>query len=432
MNDDPQNPQDHLRQQIVSMRALLALLSPFSAEARKMKAKVAEIEAEMERLTNAREAFARIYGPRGWPLFDHMSVDVMAEVVAMVPEEGDARLTQAHLDPDRLQFSGNRLKSARFRMWFDLYDRAVERAGAGDFLSCVPLTLMIIDGLVTKTTGKHAFSGGVDAPVFDTIASGPGGVADALRLQGQKRGGANDDEIANPLRHGILHGVDVNYGHAMVAAKAFATLHAVVNYCERQADEAERREKAREAQRVPGWGELTDSLRQSSQAKREVAEWKARPERTFRDDASDEETAEFGEKSPEAAAAAYLTALAKRNWGNLARATINYPRDEPIGPRAKDLRERFGGVTDLHWRILKIADVAPAVAEVDVRLWGAGDGQPWDHEGTIRLIQEDDNGAPIVHGLPGGTWKANNLFLGKLEATILLGLSARTPRRSRS
>lgn len=421
MTEEPEDPQEHMRRQMADMNALLTVLSPFNATARQQKAKLTKLQSETDALLADRDSFAERYAPLGWAVFDNISSSVMREVVDVDSDVGETRLVEYHLDPEMLRFRSQRLKCERYRPWLDLYERAIERAGAEDYLSCVPLILMIVDGLVTRSTGRHAFSGGTDAPVFDSIASGPGGVAGALSLMGVQRGRVNETELLLPYRHGIIHGADLNYGHAIVAAKAFSALHAAIDYCDRAADEAERRARAVEQQRVPSLREIGSQLIAQAEDKRVLEEWKPRPPISFEGGSGPDEAQEFEEGSPEAAAALYLGALTNRmNYGYIAKATVDFLK-RPIGKRAKYFRELLDGVTVDSWRILSVEDKAAAVSEVAVHVWGEPDERPWSYKGTIRLINQDADGKPVIHSHEGGQWQAIEFFITAMAATGALG-----------
>lgn len=420
MTKKPKNHQDYLREQLAGFRTLINLAAPFSSKARKAKADLEKIQAEIDDHSKAQEVFTERYAPDGWSLFAGMATPTMFELVDATEENGTAILTSYHLKPDTLHALRQRLKSENLRPWFDIYETAKERVEAEDFVSAVPLVLLIIDGIVTKLTGKHAFSGGTDAPVFDTLASGQGGIADLLRLLGQQRGSVTTKPLQAPYRHGILHGMDLNFGHAVVAAKAFNALHAVIDYCERKADEKVRVAEALEEQYVPPIRETLKGIADNAKTNKMIGAWSARPLKSFEDGAGQAELAVFGEGSPEAAAMAYLQALSQGNYGRLAAHTVDFLK-RPNRERAKDFKTRLADVGTCEWRILQVKDEAPAVSEVQAHVWGTSEGRSWSYKGTIRLIHSGEDDKPAVYGAETGRWKAIEFFLAKLEPTVLLG-----------
>jgi len=186
----------------------------------------------------------RSISPLGWVNYDRISTEIVARVLELRIDEGEDALTSYHLHPDNLRFLGYRFSTSHYEPWAAIYERAVERAAAEDYLSAIPLILIVIDGICTTSTGKHPFSGGADAPVFDTQTSGPGGLPEGLALLGSTRRKLNVEGLTVPFRHGIVHGLNPNFGSAIVAAKAFNLLQALVDYFDRRRDEAQRLAKA--------------------------------------------------------------------------------------------------------------------------------------------------------------------------------------------
>lgn len=248
-----------------AMRPMLRIMGLFNNNLRRQMRGIEALLAGFERMKAERAEFAKRFGPRGWAIYDRLSVEIVHDVVIEANNElSDQTLINYHLDKDNLHFLGYRFKVSRLRAWHDIYFRAVERALAEDFLSSVPLVLMIIDGICTTTTGENPFGRGPDTPVFDSEVSGPGGLSAGLAVFGSTRGKLDTDPIDRPYRNGILHGVNPSYGNALVAAKAFNMLQAMVDYSDRRADEVARIAKAAKDQRQPSWSELAAKMQAMS------------------------------------------------------------------------------------------------------------------------------------------------------------------------
>lgn len=207
----PKPPGDFTLEQFEAMRPLARLMGIFKPEIRE---RFKEVESHVENVKTImanRDLFAQTFSPLGWVNYDRMSVVAVADALKVGVEEGEAVLTAYHLDPDSLRVLGYRFHTRHYEAWGEIYERAVERAGAEDFLSAVPLILIIIDGICTTTTAKHPFSGGADAPVFDTQTSGPGGLSEGLALLGSTRRKLDAAPISVPYRHGVVHGLRLMY-----------------------------------------------------------------------------------------------------------------------------------------------------------------------------------------------------------------------------
>ena len=414
MGDDakPKTPGDFTLEQAEAFRPLAKLMGLFNPKLREQFREVEHQMANIKTLLANRDHFARIYSPLGWANYDRMSTEVVATALGQSAEDGEATLTAFHLNPDTLTFFGYRFHTPAYEPWAPMYERAVERAAAADYLSAVPLILAIIDGICTTASGKHPFSGGADAPVFDSQTSGPGGLSEGLALLGSTRRKLDPSPITAPYRHGIVHGLNPNFGHPIVAAKAFNLLQATVDYFDRRKDEAQRLSKAAEEQKPVDLRDLGRSLLRNAEAKKQLDQWTARPtvQGVLANSGSSESLA-VG--TPEAAAAEYLSLLVTRNFGALAKLTVDYPQ-RPIAYRAGRIRDDMKDVTVAEWTIIGVEDTAAAMSNVTVELSGKMKGRAWTGEQTMRLMYADDENSAVVRGSPDGAWIAMPNFIADL------------------
>ncbi|MBL8645861.1 MAG: hypothetical protein JNL46_01310 [Sphingosinicella sp.] len=427
MTDDkrPLPTGEHAKKQFEQLRPLLGLAGLFGGKVGTQAKELKRQFAEVERIQADQAAFAARFGPRGWTIFDRLSVDaVRAAVLEKNDDAADRSLAAYHLDPDTLQFLGYRFHVSRFEAWQELYERAVERAAAEDFLSAVPLVLIVIDGICTTKTQKHPFSGGADAPVFDTETTRPGGLPSGLSILGSTRRRLDPAPIDSPYRHGIVHGLNPNFGNALVAAKAFNLLQTMVDYFDKRDNEAARLARASEEQRERSWSEIAETAASTKDMQRRIDAWAARP-------VSSGTIAEHGQPhsldagSPEEAAAQYLDAVVARNFSKIAQFMIDYPL-RPIAMRAGRHREELGELVVTDWRIIEVRDEAPAVSEVDVELQGTYQEGSWSGTQTIRVIFGDKKFETLVRGSPGGSWAVMPNFLNNLWGTAIGSLADRS------
>lgn len=425
-NDAPLPTGEHITRQYRQMRPLIGLLGLFSGNVRRQAKELERQFADVERMREDRQKFAARFGPRGWTIFDRLSVEAVRIAVAENDDcVADQGLVSHHLDADILLLLRYRFNAGRFEAWHDLYARAVERLIAEDYLSAVPLLLIIIDGICTTKTGKHPFSGGADAPIFDTETTGLGGLSDGLAILGATRRKLDTDIIDSPYRHGILHGLNPNFGNALVAAKTVNLLQTMVDYFDRREDEEARIAKAVNDQRQPSWSELVARVSMTQDTRRKIEAWHARPAVTGQSLAALGEPHSLEAGSPEEAAAIYLDAIAARNFGKLAQMTIDYPL-RSIGYRAGRHREELGDLKLTNWTIIGMRDEAPAISEIDVAMEGVLNDSPWSGTQVMRLIYNDDNFEVRVRDAPDGHWTVMPNFLPTLWGTAVGSFNAAT------
>ena len=425
--ENPLPSGEHVTRQYLQMRPLIGLLGLFKGDIRRQAKELEKQFADVERMKEDRQKFADRFGPRGWTIFDRLSVEAVRIAVAEKDDDvADQGLVSHHLDAENLSFLGYRFNTSRFEAWHDLYERAVERLLALDYLSAVPLLLIIIDGICTTKTSKHPFSGGADAPVFDTETTGPGGLSDGLAILGATRRKLDTDAIDSPYRHGILHGLNPNFGNALVAAKTVNLLQTMVDYFDRRADEEARIAKAVKDQRQHSWSELAATVSVTQDTKRRIEAWQARPAVAGQALVTLGELHGLEAGSPEAAAVTYLDAIVARNFGTLAQMTIDYPL-RSIGYRAGRHREELGDLKLTSWTITGMRDEAPAITEVDVAMEGILNDSPWSGTQVMRLVYNDEKFEVRVRGTPDGRWTVMPNFLPTLWGTAVGSLNAATP-----
>src|SRR5690606_18094932 len=177
----PKTPYDHLLAQLPAMRLIVKAVGSSSPQ---VEESWRQVESQLEALQAMKmdvALFSERYVPLGWANYDRMSSKVLTELAKCSVGPGERLLTQYHLDEQTLTVLGYRFHLPQFQPWAAIYERAIERCKAEDWLSAVPLILVIIDGICTTSSGKHPFSGGADAEVFDTQTSGTGGLGEALK-----------------------------------------------------------------------------------------------------------------------------------------------------------------------------------------------------------------------------------------------------------
>ncbi|WP_116970619.1 hypothetical protein [Blastomonas sp. UPD001] len=425
-DDSPLPTGEHITTQYQQMRPVIGFLSIFSSKIRSQAKEVEKQFADVKQMKDDLQKFAARFGPRGWTIFDRLSVEAVRTAVREKDDDlAEQGLVCHHLDPDILSFLGYRFNTSRFEAWHDLYVRAVERLLAQDFLSAVPLLLIIIDGICTTKTGKHPFSGGADAPVFDTETTGPGGLSDGLAILGATRRKLDTEAIVSPYRHGILHGLNPNFGNALVAAKTVNLLQTMVDYFDRREDEDARIAKAAKDQRKPSWSELAARVSATQATKRRIEAWKARPVVSGRLLAARGEPHKLEAGSPEAAAVTFLEAIANRNFGKIAQMTVDYPL-RSIRYRAGRHRKELGDLKLMSWSIIGVRDETPAISEVDVAVEGILNDSSWSGIQVMRLIFADEKFEPRVRDSHDGNWTVMPNFLPTLLGTAIGSLSGAT------
>lgn len=398
----PKTPYDHLLAQLPAIRLIVKAVGSSSP---RVEESWRQVESQLEALQAMKmdvALFSERYVPLGWANYDRMSSKVLTELAKCSVGPGERLLTQYHLDEQTLTVLGYRFHLPQFQPWAAIYERAIERCKAEDWLSAVPLILVIIDGICTTSSGKHPFSGGADAEVFDTQTSGTGGLGEALKVLGATRRKLNEDPIDAPFRHGVVHGLNPNYGYPIVAAKALNLLQATTDYFVSIKEEAQRLARAEEEQRPASFREIAAVMRRTADLKAALEAWQPRPERSSL--AIDETCAELIDDTlPEAVAAKYLQFLEKSNYGALAKLHVDYPQ-RSVAYRAGQLRQELKGIRVLHWSISRICDASASMTTVGVRVQVEIIGRREEVAGDLRMMYANPSFEPMVRSTAEGEW----------------------------
>jgi len=78
--------------------------------------------------------------------------------------------------------------------------------------------------------------------------------------------------------------------------------------------------------------------------------------------------------------------------------------DAPLIKRAGEIREQFQGKILTGFKLVKINDLAAAMTEISLELDIQYEKTRITKEIGVRIINEDQNGNPVIRGESGGNW----------------------------
>ena len=78
-----------------------------------------------------------------------------------------------------------------------------------------------------------------------------------------------------------------------------------------------------------------------------------------------------------------------------------------INARAGELRDYYRSIVLSNFKLEEVIDTAPCFAEIVALGSGTLNGIPFSGLGRFKLANLGNDGRPIVHGQPGGTWFVN-------------------------
>lgn len=395
----------HMRQQLNGFKQLLRL--PFLPMSRKqyaeLRTQIGELSAQVEELIDYRARFNRALSRDGWLANNSLPVPVMKQVVEAYETSGAEAATALLLDfykSDNLAGWVHRLKGVEELQVRSRFIRlALEDYRAERYHSVVPLLIMVMDGAVNDAAGKGLHSTAIDLEVWDSFTTADGAINDIKEIFQKSRKKTRAEPIKLPYRHGILHGMDLSFDNAVVAAKCWCFLFVVADWIASKKSEPQRREKFQEDTRIPAMAEILHTYRQNETRKRAVDEWKPREiAGDYLEDLNRKLTAEPG--TPEHAALQFLRLMRDQNYGHMAEMYAPTFVSDPKR-HAGDLRMQLGHLDVDSYSIDDIVDQGPAITEVYCSL-----NRPQNESLRygIRMVCQSASGEPSVRGLQEGKW----------------------------
>ena len=375
-----------------SVREALAGIAPSEIEG---------IRERMDHLSSLSDYFNEQFAELGWVMFEGMNADIAAKAVELAearkPDEAEQVLAD-FWTVGIIQFHITRLKrvdafAARWRLAVD----AESLYGEGHYHACTLLVLAALDGMVQETCARHL---GVNQnfsaektilEAWNSIAGHSTGLGKLKQVMLSPRKKTNLDLVMIPYRHGIVHGMDVNFNTKLVAAKAWAALFAVGEwaYLAQQGKLAEP-EPVETKSALQELREVSETLKEAQQLKAAMQAFKPR---TLWEEGLIPATGspdDYGPGTPERALVQFLVWWQASNYGKMAGAiTTKGNRAE----RPADLRAWFDGKTLQSFEITKVEDQAIARAVASVRLNVKESRHEWTTDVDVVMIKKLESGS---------------------------------------
>lgn len=380
-----------------------------------LESQVAEIDETLRDLSTLPDRFNDLFAARGWIAYELLKTDVMRQAVEL-GEGGDIDAAEQvladHFDADTIRWGIKFLWAAEaFRPRERLAELACIDYLEGRYHACIPVLLMIIDGFVNDVSrSKGFFAEGTELVAWDSIAAHSRGLQTLAELWGRSRKRTTTEPLTIPYRHGVLHGRDLAYDNKLVAAKLWAALFALRTWALAVRDA---RIEEPPPKPEPSLRESLEQYRRIQEEKARIESWRPRSEEELSAVPRTGEPDAYALGSPERALAELMQLWSRGNYGHLARLVYRAggpPKDEQIGPIARELREQLADKRLLGYEILELEDDAAAATNVRVRIEYERSGEEVERELDLRLLFIDDSGNALVRGSDHGRWTVLHLW----------------------
>lgn len=324
------------------------------------------------------DEFNKFYIKYGWVAYGSLNFELMKNCVelAKINKFSDAENTllnhfsNEHIGQE-LMLLPYKLDVIKKRM--DILNQAFNDYREGKYYTCIPLILMMIDGIVCDVNPQQKSGEGATIEAWDSISGHPTGLQKLYKeIMHKNRRKTTAEEIYLPYRNGILHGRDLGYANKTVAVKSWNILFAVCDWAKDLKSEKSRKQKYDKQQKLYS-KPLTETLDEylktkdkNDKIKEKMNAWKPRKfaKKYFPLNINE---AKFEEKSPEQVLLNLLDYWQKQQYGKIAGCLYKV-EPEQIKAKAGEIRKELNDKIYIDSQIIKIVDEAPAITEITINL----------------------------------------------------------------
>lgn len=377
-----------MRQQLQAFKLLTRFFM------RHKRVELLELEEQVQNLAEIVDRFYALLGPRNWIFHDQLDTKSIQALIELPAERAERALIEIYKTPDTLRFALmtlNRFPELRARM--TQIEQAKTDYLEGRYSSTVQTLLSVMDGFVNdvekdQRRGLHTRDA-EEMTAWDSVVGHHMGLTHAHKSFTKSFKKTVTEEVFELYRHGIVHGMVINFNNDVVATKAWNRLFAVADWA-----------ASRQKQNVPpkpqaGWRELVRSLDENRKTKEALERWSPSESRVSDVGFEDDEVVQLS--------AEYLRCWQSKNFGRMAELLAPLVAEPTISQSAGMLRRDSGSTLLDGFSLERVVHKAAAVAEVDVRLVVDGEAK----DGRMRWIRSDSTGMAISPNQEG-SWGLMN------------------------
>ena len=411
------------------MKPVLDLLPVGNTE---LRHKLSDIEKQINDIRFTPDRFNQYYSELGWVAYESMNSDLMKNAVRLAEDnkrdDGEKSLLKYYADNNRIRYLINRLKNrSGFTKRYELLLKAYDDYKSGRFHSCIPVFLMIIDGVVDEVTksNKGFFASDFNPELWNSIVGHESGLSRIAKIYAKTRKKVNTDPITLPYRNGILHGKDINYDNALVATKCLATIFAVGDWVEQyESGKHTKPEPSKPKSLLQQLKEFNETLASARKQQEEYEKMQAEIEKWQPRQISEEYLRNLNLQidlctynTPEEKLQEFMTYFSKKNYGKLHDIIARYHSDKSKGQYIQTIKSYIGDFSLRDYTIISIKDCAPSISEIEVRLNISNNSKEQITLNTkCRMIYQKDafNTSALVRGNPDGQWFIMEFYLNEI------------------
>lgn len=316
--------------------AALEALAPMPGDDKKsIENQVKDLRRQVEMITRTVDRFYSVLGSRKWVFHERLPLDEVKQLLdeSSDPEAAQLRLLAIYSDQERLRgwVHGSWLRDDLYPRQ-RLLGRALDQFRREEFDSCALTLITVMDGYVQDIDGRfglHAKNPD-DMTAWDSVVGHHLGLTHVLKTHRTQIKRRRDEEVFELYRHGIVHGLVMNYDNRVVATKAWNMLLSLVDW-------ADAKDRVRADQVAYTSQTLSDVIAKSQESQRRIARMRAWEKRVIARGDS-----EFAMHEAVRLTDEFMSAWQKQNYGRIAQLAHRvWYRGQPDGKVAGEMRRKF-------------------------------------------------------------------------------------------
>ncbi len=391
---------------ILKINKLLSLVGIGSKKIKALETQFAEILKQKEELENYPTKFNRYFSNDGWIVHDLLDFEIVKKAVDLYDEgrvQEAKKLIMDYYSPKEMDQRLLYLRHVHeFQTRIKFIEFALEDYKAGRYYSCVPILIMMIDGIVSDTIQKGFHAHNVDLNVWDSLTATDTGIEVVKNIFQSPRKKTSLAEITLPFRHGILHGRDLGYDNYEVAAKCWAFLFVIRDWIISKRTEEDRIKKYQEENKKVTWKELVEQINELDKTKKALNTWEPRKiTQEYINKINSESSVE--KDSPEEMVVNFLDYWNNKNFGMMAKLYSEFYTDN-YKKFAGDIRSEYDHQKLINYNIIQINDEAPSITEIYLMATIEQDDIE-ERKIKFRCIYEMGKHETVPRNLKTGQWK---------------------------
>ncbi len=390
---------------------------------------ITDLKKQHPEVLQAPDKFNDYFAEKGWIAHRLINQDLMLRCIEFA-DEGHIRLGEQELinyfSSDKIEWLIRVLETTKeFWTRLSLIQAAYEDTIAERYHACIPVLLLVIDGIVNDVDkNKGFFADNIDLTARNSIAGHSSGLTVLKEIFNTSRKTTNHEEITMPYRKGILHGRDTNYANKTVASKCWAALFAIEEWVggvrngkrkpPREEPKLSDNENINELKATPE--NHAEIQKKNEETKQKLDKWSPRNIEIGKDIPIKPDSNTLEELTPEREAMLFMENWKNKNYGAIAEQKFFFD-DEEINLRqeAGEIREIFQNKILKDYVIKNIKDCAAGTTEVTLSVDVIHKEKEYNKEITLRLLYSGLNREFLIFGDKNGQWKILEKVFYKID-----------------